>query len=58
MYMMDGWMNETDALLVLHPQIDGPVIVEDTCLCFKALGGLPGPYMLVTTSTSVEPFYL
>lgn len=26
-------------------QIDGPVIVEDTCLCFNALGGLPGPYM-------------
>lgn len=26
-------------------KVDGPVIVEDTCLCFKALGGLPGPYM-------------
>ncbi|XP_062412429.1 inosine triphosphate pyrophosphatase-like, partial [Sardina pilchardus] len=25
--------------------VDGPVIVEDTCLCFKALGGLPGPYI-------------
>ncbi|XP_076046191.1 inosine triphosphate pyrophosphatase-like isoform X3 [Oratosquilla oratoria] len=25
--------------------IKGPVIVEDTCLCFKALGGLPGPYI-------------
>lgn len=22
--------------------VQGPVIVEDTCLCFKALGGLPG----------------
>lgn len=22
--------------------VKGPVIVEDTCLCFKALGGLPG----------------
>jgi len=22
-----------------------PVIVEDTCLCFNALGGLPGPYI-------------
>lgn len=31
----------------LFLQIDGPVIVEDTCLCFKALGGLPGPYMSV-----------
>ncbi|NXG70175.1 ITPA pyrophosphatase, partial [Baryphthengus martii] len=26
-------------------QVQGPVIVEDTCLCFNALGGLPGPYM-------------
>jgi inosine triphosphate pyrophosphatase len=24
---------------------DGPVIVEDTCLCYNALGGLPGPYI-------------
>uniref|UniRef100_A0A8C5R760 Uncharacterized protein n=1 Tax=Leptobrachium leishanense TaxID=445787 RepID=A0A8C5R760_9ANUR len=23
-------------------QIQGPVIVKDTCLCFNALGGLPG----------------
>lgn len=22
--------------------VEGPVIVEDTCLCFNALGGLPG----------------
>ncbi|XP_039133247.1 inosine triphosphate pyrophosphatase [Dioscorea cayenensis subsp. rotundata] len=26
-------------------QIDGPVLVEDTCLCFNALNGLPGPYI-------------
>eukprot|EP01083_Nonionella_stella_P312377 1117010_1 len=25
--------------------IQGPVIVEDTSLCFNALGGLPGPYI-------------
>ncbi|CAL4137066.1 unnamed protein product, partial [Meganyctiphanes norvegica] len=25
--------------------IRGPVIVEDTCLCFNALGGMPGPYI-------------
>lgn len=25
--------------------VKGPVIVEDTCLCFNALGGLPGPYI-------------
>ena len=22
--------------------LEGPVIVEDTCLCFNAMGGLPG----------------
>lgn len=26
-------------------QIRGPVLVEDTCLCFNAHGGLPGPYI-------------
>ena len=26
-------------------QINGPVLVEDTCLCFNALKELPGPYM-------------
>ncbi|CAH1775395.1 unnamed protein product, partial [Owenia fusiformis] len=25
--------------------VKGPVVVEDTCLCFNALGGLPGPYI-------------
>jgi len=25
--------------------IKGPVIVEDTCLCFKAMNDLPGPYI-------------
>ena len=25
--------------------IKGPVIIEDTCLCFNALGGMPGPYI-------------
>ena len=25
--------------------IKAPVIIEDTCLCFKAMGGLPGPYI-------------
>lgn len=28
-------------------QVDGPVLVEDTALCFNALGGLPGVYMYV-----------
>eukprot|EP01137_Pigoraptor_chileana_P000579 Opistho-2@36981 len=26
-------------------KINGPVITEDTCLCFNALKGLPGPYI-------------
>lgn len=30
---------------VAAKEIGGPVIVEDTCLCFNALGGLPGPYI-------------
>ncbi|XP_036138777.1 inosine triphosphate pyrophosphatase-like isoform X2 [Monomorium pharaonis] len=25
--------------------VKGPVIIEDTCLCFNALKGLPGPYI-------------
>jgi inosine triphosphate pyrophosphatase len=26
-------------------EVGGPVMVEDTCLCFNALKGLPGPYI-------------
>ena len=26
-------------------QVDGPVLTEDTSLCFNALSGLPGPYI-------------
>ena len=26
-------------------EVGGPVIVEDVCLCFNALGGMPGPYI-------------
>ena len=26
-------------------EIDEPVLIEDTSLCFNALGGLPGPYI-------------
>lgn len=31
-------------------KIGGPVLVEDTCLCFNALKELPGPYMSVAHS--------
>lgn len=27
--------------------LKGPTLVEDTCLCFNALGGLPGAVLLV-----------
>eukprot|EP01135_Chromosphaera_perkinsii_P007094 Nk52_evm3s689 gene=Nk52_evmTU3s689 len=26
-------------------KVQGPVLTEDTCLCFNALNGLPGPYI-------------
>ncbi len=29
-------------------QVKGPVMVEDTSLCYNALGGLPGVYIKVT----------
>ena len=29
---------------LVHGQVNGPVLVEDTCLCFNALKGLPGGY--------------
>ncbi|XP_026277910.1 inosine triphosphate pyrophosphatase isoform X4 [Frankliniella occidentalis] len=25
--------------------VNGPALVEDSCLCFNAMGGLPGPYI-------------
>lgn len=45
---MDPW-NPTKGKDLSHElmfeQIQGPVLVEDTCLCFNALKELPGPYM-------------
>jgi len=31
--------------LVAQQQISGPVFIEDVCLCYNALGGMPGPYI-------------
>jgi len=31
--------------------VNGPVLVEDTCLCFNALKGLPGTYYLACLLT-------
>jgi hypothetical protein len=39
-------------------QIQGPVLVEDTCLCFKAMNDLPGPYMCVALLFKPFPFFL
>ena len=27
--------------------VNGPVLVEDSCLCFKAMGGLPGMFFFI-----------
>jgi inosine triphosphate pyrophosphatase len=35
-------------------QVKGPVMVEDTSLCFNALGGLPGVYIKVSSSGSLS----
>ena len=35
----------TEKALLAAAKIQGPVLVEDTCLCFNALQGLPGPYI-------------
>lgn len=32
--------------------VNGPVLVEDTCLSFNAMGELPGPYMYVVLTQS------
>jgi hypothetical protein len=36
-----------DCHIIYSSQVNGPVLVEDTCLCFNALKELPGPYMWV-----------
>ena len=35
------------ACLIINFQVKGPVLVEDTALCYNALNGLPGVYMQV-----------
>lgn len=32
--------------------VKGPVIVEDTCLCFNAMGGLPGIFFCILSKCS------
>lgn len=34
-------------------EVGGACITEDTCLCFNALGGLPGPYIKYGKSRSI-----
>lgn len=44
---LQGEINEVSVLKAkeAHKQVLGPVIVEDTALCFNGLKGLPGPYI-------------
>lgn len=35
----------TKKCITAYDSVKGPVIVEDTGLCFNAYGGLPGPYI-------------
>ena len=30
---------------IAHKKVMGPILIEDTSLCFNALGGMPGPYI-------------
>lgn len=46
------WQGEMDEISVKKcheaaKHVNGPVIIEDTCLCFNALGGLPGNFFFV-----------
>ncbi|VDN55112.1 unnamed protein product [Dracunculus medinensis] len=47
---LDEYQGEPDEIaqkkcLAAVERLNCPVITEDTCLCFNALGGLPGPYI-------------
>nr|CAH7728203.1 unnamed protein product [Callosobruchus chinensis] len=44
---LQGEINEISVLKAqeAHRKVQGPVVVEDTALCFNALKGLPGPYI-------------
>ena len=44
---LEGYLKVTISQSVDGRKIQGPVLVEDTCLCFNALKELPGPYMYV-----------
>jgi inosine triphosphate pyrophosphatase len=45
-------------LLIRCDQIGGPVLTEDTCLCFKAYKELPGPYMYVILEALAWPILM
>lgn len=36
--------------------MNGPVLVEDTALCFDAWDGLPGPYMYVELPLALKRY--
>ena len=40
-----------EMLMDTREQVQGPVLVEDTCLCFDAFDELPGPYVYAISKT-------
>ena len=38
-------------------EVNGPVMVEDTSLCFNALGGLPGIYIKVHVCVALNELF-
>ncbi|KAF5397086.1 Inosine triphosphate pyrophosphatase [Paragonimus heterotremus] len=44
---LQGTMDEIsrEKCLAATALVDGPVLIEDTSLCFEALNGMPGPFI-------------
>lgn len=56
------WQGEIDEISIKKCQeaaklVQGPVVVEDTCLCFHALGGLPGKLFHNDTEYYINIFF-
>ena len=41
----ETWQVAREKALVAYSIVGGPVLVEDSSLCFEALNGLPGVYV-------------
>ena len=42
----------------MNEKVNGPVLVEDTCLCFNALKGLPGMFSLKILFSFIHLLYV